>query len=368
VAEENPLEAFRHALAGATRAIARDAEVELAFTGDAPSVAGKTVKAPMPSRSISADDVAEARGFADAAALRLRHHNGALHRRAAPADETARAVFDAAEQARVEALGARGMAGVRANLGRLAEMRMKTDPLVRARSREEVPLASAIGLIVRERLTGDKPPAAAEAGLALVADWIEEKAGSDLDALGLALDDQAAFAALASKVLRDLDLVEGAPEGEMEPEAGDEGDGEEESQGGDDDIDEEEGGGRGEAEIRGKQQEGGEEEGEGEWSEDDMGEASEGLGEEGEEGMLPVRPNRPWSDLPPTFDYRIFSPQYDEIVEAAALCDEEELGRLRAYLDQQLVHLQSAVTKLANRLQRRLMAQQNRSTPPALPG
>ena len=361
LAEDNPLEAFRLALAGATRAMARDAEVELGFTSDVPAVSGKSVKAPMPGRAIGAREAAEARGFADAAALRLRHHNEKLHARAAPADDVARAVFDAVEQARVEALGARNMAGVRANLGRLAEMRLRTDPLVRARSREEVPLASALGLIVRERLTGAAPPEAARDGLALVSDWIEAKAGSDLDALSLALDDQAAFAALATKLLRDLELVAGEAEPNADPEAGeDEGNEQDETGGQDEGDDEEEGSGRGEAEIRGEQQE----EGEGEdsdWSEEEMSESSEGLGEEGEEGVLPVRPNRPLSELPPSFDYRIFTAQYDEEIEASALCDEEELGRLRAYLDQQLVHLQSAVTKLANRLQRRLMAQQSRS-------
>jgi cobaltochelatase CobT len=362
LAEANPLEAFRLALAGATRAIAGDAEVELSFTSDAPAVTGKAVKAPMPGRSLGADEAGQARGFADAAALRLRHHNAALHRRGAPADDVARAVFDAAEQARVEALGARGMAGVRANLARLTEMRLKTDPLVRARSREEVPLGSAVGLLIRERLTGEAPPEAARTGLGFVADWIEEKAGADLDALGLALDDQAAFAALATKLLRDLELIEGEEDGNADPEEGDEGEGDDEAEGGDDDNqNEDESGGRGEAEIRGERQESGDEEGESEWSEEEMSDTSDGLGEEGEEGMLPVRPNRPLSDLPPNFDYRIFTPQYDEEIDARELCDEEELGRLRAYLDQQLVHLQSAVTKLANRLQRRLMAQQSRS-------
>src|SRR5207237_1172319 len=129
----------------------------------------------------------------------------------------------------------------------------------------------------------------------------------------------------------------------------------------DDDKDDEADTGRGEAEIRGEQQESGEEQGESDWSEDEPGEGSDAMGEDGEEGMLPVRPNRPLSDLPPSFDYRIFTGQFDEQVAASELCDEEELGRLRAYLDQQLVHLQSAVTKLANRLQRRLMAQQSRS-------
>jgi cobaltochelatase CobT len=363
MAEDNPLESFRLALAGATRAIARDAEVELGFTSDVPQVSGKSVKAPMPGRSLGAKEAAEARGFADAAALRLRHHNARLHLRHAPADEVARAVFDAAEQARVEALGARGMDGVRANLTQLAEMRLRTDPLVRARSREEVPLGSAIGLIVRERLTGEAPPPAARAGLALVADWIEEKAGSDLDALGLAIDDQAAFAALATKLLRDLELVAGDADAEMDPDAGEEGEGEDESAGGDDDESDQddEGGGRGDAEIRGEQDQSGEDSSEADWADEEIGESSDQLGEDGEEGIMPVRPNRPFSDLPPRFDYRTFTTRYDEEIEATALCDEEELGRLRSYLDQQLVHLQSAVTKLANRLQRRLMAQQSRS-------
>ncbi|MBX3560501.1 MAG: cobaltochelatase subunit CobT [Sphingomonas sp.] len=362
MAEENPLEVFRQALAGATRAIAADGEVELSFTTDAPSASGKAVRAPMPGRGLPAAEVAEARGFADAAALRLRHHNAKLHAKGAPGDEVARAVFDAAEQARCEALGARSMAGVRGNLASLARLRLRTDPLVRARNREEVPLGSAVGLMVRARLTGEPVPEEAREGLALVSDWIEEKAGAQLDALGLALDDQAAFADLVGKLLRDLELVEGDPEAPAEPDEGDEGEGEDQSEGGDDDQENEDDGasGQGEAEIRGEQEESGEES-ESDWSEQEMSDAAEGMGEDGEEGMMPFRPNRPLSDLAPQFDYRVFTTQYDEVVEANALCDEEELGRLRAYLDQQLTHLQGAVTKLANRLQRRLMAQQSRS-------
>jgi cobaltochelatase CobT len=360
---DNPLEAFRQVLTGAARAIAREPELELGYTADAPSTSGKSVKVPMPGRSLAAKEVAEARGYADAAALKLRHHNAGIHARGAPADEIARAVFDAVEQARVEALGARAMAGVRANLAQAVEMRMRTDPITRARNRAEVPLGTALGLKVRERLTGEAPPLAARGGIELVSDWIEDKAGADLDALGLVLDDQAAFAELATKLLRDLELIEGEAEADMDPDSGDEPEGSDKDQGdeGDSQDEEDEGGSDGQSEMRVEQGEGDEEEGERDWSEEEMSEGEEGMGEEGEEGMLPVRPNRPLSDLPPQFDYRIFTTRYDEVVEAPELCDEEELGRLRAYLDQQLVHLQSAVTKLANRLQRRLMAQQNRS-------
>ncbi|HMJ93825.1 MAG TPA: cobaltochelatase subunit CobT [Allosphingosinicella sp.] len=359
--QDNPLESFRQVLTGASRAIAREPELELGFTADVPSSAGKSLKVPMPGRTLPEREVAEARGFADAAALKLRHHNAGMHNRAAPADEIARSVFDSAEQARVEALGARGMEGVRANLARATEMRMRTDPIVRARNRAEVPLSTAIGLMIRERLTGEAPPEGVREGLKLVSDWIEEKAGRDLDGLELVLDDQSAFASLATRLLQDLELVESDADRDRDPE-GDEDGGDEDKEGGDsDEEDDDQGGGEGEAEMRVEQGENADEENDTDLSEDEMSEGEEGLGDEAEEGVLPVRPNRPLSDLPPSFDYRIFTTRFDETVEAPELCDEEELGRLRAYLDQQLVHLQGAVTKLANRLQRRLMAQQSRS-------
>jgi cobaltochelatase CobT len=255
------------------------------------------------------------------------------------------------------------MEGVRANLGRLTEMRIRTDPITRARNQAEVPLSTAISLMVRERLTGEVPPEAARQGLKLVSEWIEDKAGADLDSLGLAIDDQAAFAALANKLLQDLELVEGDMEPEQDPDQGEETEGQDQSQSdeGDEQTDEEAGAGEGEADIRVEQGDTSDEEGEGDLSDQEMAEGQEGLGEDGEEGMLPTRPSRPLSDLPPQFDYRVYTTRYDEIVEAAELCDPEEIGRLRMYLDQQLTHLQGAVTKLANRLQRRLMAQQSRS-------
>jgi cobaltochelatase CobT len=359
---DNPIEAFRQVLTGASRAIAHEPELELGFTAELPSASGKSVKVPMPSRSLPERDVAEARGYADAAALRLRHHDAELHARKSPSDDVARSVFDAAEQARVEALGSRAMEGVRANLAFVTDTRMRTDPITRARNKAEVPLSTAISLMVRERLTGQAPPESARAGLELVSDWIEQKAGADLDALGLALDDQTAFAALAQKMLRDLELVEGEEESEREPD-GEEGDGEaeEESGAGEEDSGDESGDGESEAEMRVEQGETAESDGESSYAEEDLGEGAEGLGEDAEEGIVPTRPNRPQSDLPPQFDYRVFTTHFDEVVEAGELCDPEELGRLRSYLDQQLVHLQGAVTKLANRLQRRLMAQQSRS-------
>jgi cobaltochelatase CobT len=361
MAAETPLDRFKNVLGGTARALSQEQEVELAFTADAPAQAGKHLKVPMPARTLPADQVAEARGFADAFALRLRLHDAALHGRAAPSDATARAVYDAVETARIEALGSRGYAGIADNLATALDVRLRADPITRARTQNEVPLSTALGLMVREALTGIAPPAAAEGGMAMVRAWIEQR--TDLSTLALALDDQQAFQGLTRKLLEDLELVQG----EQVPEESDEGGEDEDSGEGDDTDSPDEGdseGGEGEAETeaRGEQQESEDQQGESQQQEGDEFEDADGEpGDEGEDGMQPVRPNRPPADAGPQFDYRTWTTQFDEVIAAGELCDADELARLRGFLDQQLVHLQSAVSKLANRLQRRLMAQQNRS-------
>ena len=355
-----PIDLFRRVLAGASRAIAKDPDVEVVFASDNAAASGKTARVPSPGAGLEPRLVAEARGAADSAALRLRYHDARLHARNAPMDVEARAVFDALEMARVEALGARAMGGVRENLAQLTEARVRSDAIVRARSAEEVPLSTAVALIARERLTGQEPPRTAAAGLRLVAPWIEEKAAAELDALALTLDDQAAFAKLSRRLLEDLDLAAAEDATEQEPEeAGDDAEGEE---GGSDDSGEqgeEESPGGGDVDMRGEQVE--DQDADGESSEDmELGEEESTAGDDFSDSVSASPTRRNW-DLSPETDYKAFTTQFDEIVQAAELCDEEELGRLRAYLDQQMAGLQNVVTRLANRLQRRLMAQQARS-------
>lgn len=362
MANDTPLDRFKAVLAGTARAIAEEPEVDLGFTADAPTQSGKHIKVPMPARTLPAEQVAEARGFSDGFALRLRHHDIALHTRHAPAEAVARSVFDAVESARVEALGSRGYAGITDNLAHALDVRMRSDPITRARTREEVPLASALSLLVREKLTGLEAPAAAAPGLALVREWIDSR--TDLSNLALALDDQRAFQSLAMKMLEELELVEGEVLPENADEGGSEDEGTDEQQQDEGEEDQEQDGGQGESEIdaRGEAQESDSDEGDGEeFGDQSMDDLDGEPGDDGEEGMQPVRPNRPNSDFMPQFEYKPWTTQFDEVVAATDLCDAEELARLRGYLDQQLAHLQSAVSKLANRLQRRLMAQQSRS-------
>jgi len=358
LAEETPLDRFKAALTSASRAIAERPDVEVNWSADNPSQSGSTFRIPMPGRAISRAAAMEARGFADSYALRLKHHNEALHRKHAPAEATARACFDAVEAVRYEALGANAYAGMRDNLAAALDMRIASDAIVRAERAEQVPLQTALALILREKLTGQPIPEPARAGVEMRRAFIEERAGGDIAALGERLEDQRAFQHLALDMLRHLDLTQ--PETVDEP--GEEEDNEDAEQDQDEQKDDDQPGQEQQPVEMAADPSQGDEQGDSDsQSEIDDDGSMDDDGQDSDEGMLPTRPNRPWTDLPADFDYKVFTTKYDEVIAAQDLCDEEELTRLRAYLDAQLKGLQGIVTKLANRLQRRLMAQQNRS-------
>ena len=358
MSDETPLDRFRQALTGAARAIAREPELDVSWTADAPGMQGTVLRVPMPARSVPSDQAGEARGFADSFALRLRHHDAALHRAKCPAESDARACFDAIERVRYQAIGENNYAGMRGNLAAMTELVTRADPISRAETAEDVPLESALSLMLREQLTGQPIPLSARGGVEMVREYIESRTGDDFEQLAGRIDDQQAFQALTLDLLRHLDIMpmeqpEDAPEdapdedSEGEDEQSSESDDKEQQ---DDSRNEIAGEGEGEGEAEGEE----ETETEQEMSEGDVG-------DEGEEGLIPQRRNAPWQDLPDHFDYAAFTREFDEVVEAQDLCDYEELDRLRAYLDSQLTGLAGIVTRLANRLQRRLMAQQNRS-------
>lgn len=360
MAEQTPLDRFKQALTAASRAIARDGEVEVAWSADVPGAAGNRFRVPLPARGLPADQVSEARGFADSFALKLLHHDSALHARAAPPEPVARAAYDAVEQVRYEALGANAYGGIRGNLDAATSLRTAGDDIVRAQNSSEVPIQTALSLLLREQLTGEAVPERARAGIELVREFIEDKVGESFAALGDRLDDQRAFQKLALDMLRDLDLTRPTDA----PDEGENEDGEDEDGSEDDQSEDEQSQGDSDpqsAEMAGEASDG-ENEGDtdSELSADEDFEDGE-AGEEGDSANAPVRPNRPQGDVPEGLDYKAYTTRFDEEIAAPELCDAEELDRLRAYLDSQLTGLQGIVTRLANRLQRRLMAQQNRS-------
>ncbi|WP_341801567.1 cobaltochelatase subunit CobT [Rhizomicrobium palustre] len=355
----------KRAMAGALRALAGEAEIEISYTTEQQSwwaavtrfFGGEQKRAqlPAPSRQMTAKELAVLRGSADAQALKLAYHDAKIHAQNRPSTPDAVALFEAAEQARVEAIGALAMRGVSDNLTASLEQRASQKGLARARSQDDAPLADVLGLIVREKLTGAPPPPSAKAAVELWRSHIEKRAGADLNALTAALRDQQAFAKLTRAVLRDLDFGE---EGEdQNPEQGSEESQEAEPNNDGAEAQETEGdSGASDAEQR-------ESEGaEGEASPAEMRAESADMAdsESPADGEQPWRPDIPYGDNS-GWDYKPYTTQFDEVIGAAELCDAEELARLRNYLDQQLLQAQSVVARLANKLQRLLQAQQNRS-------
>ena len=358
--DEHPIEAFRRVTAATMRAISEREDVSVSFGAEARLVEAQA-RLPVPSREFGASEVRRLRGEADAMALSLRYHDDKIHDRASPHSEAAQAVFDALEQVRCEALGSRRMKGVSANLTAALEERCRAQGLAHAETQDDVPMAEAVRYIAREKLSGEAPPQSAGKAVELWRDFIEQRIGGDMTALGRTVEDQADYAKVLNQILAHLELID-------EDEAGqdqDEADGEDQA---DENAEAESGEGEGEessSEMAGAPSGEMEDASADDADESAMQQALEemmpGMGEEDSErarnwrrpeGFLPNRPGDP--------PYRPFTAEYDEIVYAGDLCEAEELTRLRLHLDQQLSHLQAVIGKLANRLQRKLLAKQSR--------
>src|SRR5690349_1928903 len=172
---ESPTEPFKRAVTGCLRAIARKSELEVAFAAERPGVVGGKVRLPEPARKLSAHEAAIVRGHADSIALKLACHDPNVHRKLAPGGQTARAVFEAVEQARVEAIGARRMSGVAKNLSAMIDDRFHRGKFDEISDRADAPIEEALAMIVRERLTGMTPPAAARRLVDLWRPVLEDK-------------------------------------------------------------------------------------------------------------------------------------------------------------------------------------------------
>jgi len=361
--KEAPAEPLKRAISGAMKAIARKPEMEIVFAADKPSLVGERARLPEPPRKLTAGDVAILRGHADSMALRLACHDATIHRRTAPEGDAARAVFDAIEQARVESIGARRMSGTADNITAMLEDRYhRGGRYEEITDRADAPLEDALALMVRERLTGLKPPKAAEKIVDLWREQIEAKAGDDLDRLSKSIEDQRGFARTVRDMLAALDMADQTAQGdESEEDENNQDQSSDDQQQQDGESEQESGSERSEVEVSEdateELQDGASESTDapaGDWEEEDENSESEEAGEA-------PRPREGRNDGRQATDYKAYTTKFDETVTAEELCDAEELTRLRAYLDKQLAHLQGVVARLANRLQRRLMAQQNRS-------
>jgi len=359
---EGPTEPFKRAVAGCVRAVAGSRDLDVAYAADRPLLSAGKVRLPEPPRRLTAHEAAVTRGLGDAMALRLACHDGKVHRRFSPEGRQAKAIFDAVEQARCEAIGSRRMEGMRSNIAAMLQDKYHRGSFEEISEQAEAPMEDAIALMVRERLTGTPPPKAARKIVELWRDTIETKAGGDLDRLGSMVEDQNAFAEAVRDLLVSLDMGD-----ELGPET-DSQDDEQDKDG--EPAPEHNEAARGESESE-MEESAEEQESEAASDEEEAGEtdAADTTAEDlsDDDNAADKDPSgearRPEGKLrnEPQVDYKVFSTRHDEVVSAEDLCSPEELDRLRAFLDKQLNTLHGAVARLANRLQRRLLAQQSRA-------
>jgi len=352
----SPTEIFKRATATTLRAIAEDDEVNVTFGPEPAGLSGRRVKLPNPARDLPADEVAQLRGAADSLALRLKYHDDSVHAKRLPGGPLARVIFEAVEQARVEALGSRRMAGVAANLSALLDEQYRRQGFERVTERTEGTMAEAVRLLTREALTKEPPPPAAKKVVDLWRPWLEGKIAKDLSELDKQILDQDAYARTTRRLIQDLDLDLGEMDESSDDQQsqGDEQDGENQTDSGESAT------AGAQPSMEGPPADGATDDAEQDGDADSDGEMMPGASDDD-----PGRPGRP-GQLPrgrpdENAIYRAFNTQSDEMIEADKLCDSDELGRLRHLLDQQLSHLQSVIARLANRLQRRLLARQTRA-------
>jgi cobaltochelatase CobT len=353
----SPTEIFKRATASTLRAIAERDDVTVGFGPEPAGVAGTRVKLPNPARDLPADEAAQLRGAADSLALRLRYHDDALHSKRVPGNALARAVFEGLEQARVEALGSRRMVGVAANLGAMLDEQYRRQGFERITERTESTMAEAVRLLTREALTREPPPPSARRVVDLWRPWLEGKIGKDISELERMVSDQDGYARATRRLIQDLDL----DLGELEESSSDDNQGQGEESESENQAD------NGESASAGAQpsMDGSPADSADADAEEDGEAEADGEMMPGASDDDPGRPGRPGTQPRGRPDentvYRAFSVAADEVIDADKLCDSDELGRLRHLLDQQLSHLQSVIARLANRLQRRLLAKQTRA-------
>jgi len=355
------IESFRQATAGTARAIAHQGELEVEFGAEGPMAAGSVLQLRAPAAGLPYADVARVRGQADSAAVRLRYHDASVHARGAPRGDIARRIYDRLEQTRCEVLGASRMAGVAENLAAALEERYRAAGYAESQERDEAALPDVLALLAREAISGKHPPASAARVVDMWRADLEQKVGALLDSLGHDTGDQKVFARRMRDILEALGFPDDAQQLEQDTDA-------EGEQGDDSSSALEDGEAGDEGEGRPEEMEGvdlrdaaGDESSDA----DNIDELDLGSLELGDES-----PDMPGESVyPPDFgrnaprgdEYRAYTTEFDEVVAADALCDADEMNRLRQSLDQQLVNLQGVTAKLANRLQRRLMARQTRS-------
>lgn len=319
------LEYFKHATEATAKALSNDNELEIIFGSNSASITGKTINLPSP----DVKDLNYIRGLSDTLTFKLRYQDNVLYNRLAPTEANALDIYKALEDARIEAMGTKDYIGCAKNIEHV---------LLHDAQKAEPNIKDAIRFFAREVFTERKTPQS----INLTSYKFDKE---DFIDLKNSIDNQEEFAKLTYNIIEKMDLPVSTKEDEEKAQAKKDNKESNEEQ-----NKQEQQGGQTEQTDDTQQEENTTSEG----STDDAEEEEKEAGEQPQ-----LSPNDINSEL--YKDYKIYTTRFDEIVKAENLCNPQELKQLRKMLDKQLTQLQNTITRLANLLQRKLLAQQKRS-------
>ena len=359
----NPADPFKKALAEATKSLANEPELNVSYTIDPPGISNETIRLPQVSRNLTKEEVLLARGTADAYALKIRFHDEQTHKRYMPQGQVAKDLYEAMETVRVEALGAKVMPGTASNIDAKIEAECIKLGYDSVSNPADAPISAAASFLLRKLATDRKLPKAAQNLVDLRADLFGHDTNSTMKGLKENLTNQTEFSKLTRQVIEDLGFGDQLGEDPDQNENDQQEDAEQENQEENQDTE----GNENQDDQEDWEQDpddSGEQDtdpSQAQVSADDIDESDTEEESEMPDGdqTLDPPPTTQYSDADP--NYKVYNTNFDEEILAEELAEPAELERLRTYLDQQLDPLKGAVSRLANKLQRRLQAQQNRS-------
>ena len=360
--KESKISEFQNATASTLKAIAFNNinEREISFLGENNTFNSNEIKLKKISDNLDKDTIAKTRGESDKIAIKLKYHDIQLHSRLKPTSDLASEIFNFAEETRIETLGVNKYSGIKKNLNDLIEDKFKTNLITPPGGDDKTSFLNALHLYLREQLSGSKPPSNSSKVMRLWNTWLEKRIGKIIPELKQTYQDQENFAKKTQDLLHalrseigDIENNEGNQDSENSENSEDNSESEEQDNSSQSDAEEDEG----DSTETGMEESADSSEVDSDVidadSDTDMGDGDDEIESSPFTGKNFFEKN--------LNKYKVYTNLYDEIINATDLCDSDELFRLRKSLDKQLETLQGAVSRLANKLQRKLQARQNRT-------
>ena len=348
-------EPIKKALSETTRAISKKNDLTINFENEATKINQNTIQLSRISNDNSRNDIIFARGEADSKALYIRYHDESIDQKYAPKGDMALNLFNEMEKARCEAIGGSIYPGAAKNIENKIEKESKKF-FEKSEPNQKFPLQDSLRLLIKKNTLHYKLSKNSQKGLDMWEDFILNESKSNFSKILSSIDNQEEFAKLSRNIIKDLgygDQLGEEPEYDDNADNDNQNDESNESENSDEnDNDEQQLPDEVEELVSDSS------------TTDDLSVEEEINEVEPQEDTNEEQNNRKktnsfFSEADP--NYKVFNNIYDEEILAENLAAEEELAKLRIYLEQQLDQVKGAVSRLANKLQRRLQAQQNRT-------